>query len=95
MKTKRKLINNVYFLNYNNLKKIVKKMNYFEFKDSLELNLLYIIDFKKNGEIAPLSHVVSSIKNIILNKNKIEFLKKIDKEIIQDAIKTKKFEIYY
>ena len=93
--TKRKLINDVSFLNNDNLKKIVKKMNYFELKDSLELNLLYIIDFKNNGEIAPLSHVVSSIKNIILNKNKIEFLKKIDKDIIQDAINTKKFEIYY
>ena len=93
--TKRKLINDIFFLNNDNLKKIVKKMNYFELKDSLELNLLYIIDFKNNGEIAPLSHVVSSIKNIILNKNKIEFLKKIDKDIIQDAINTKKFEIYY
>ena len=93
--TKRKLINDISFLNNDNLKKIVKKMNYFELKDSLELNLLYIIDFKNNGEIAPLSHVVSSIKNIILNKNKIEFLKKIDKDIIQDAINTKKFEIYY
>ena len=69
-------------------------MNYFEYKDSLELYLLYVIDYKNNGEIAPLSHVVTSIKNIILNKNKIEYSKKIDKEIIQDAIKSKKFEIY-
>ena len=92
--TKKRLINNVSFIKNDNLKKYVKKMNYFEFEDSLELSLLYIIDYKKNGEIAPLSHVVSSIKNIILNKNKIEFSKKIDKEIIQDAIKSNKFEIF-
>ena len=69
-------------------------MNYFEYKDSIDLYLLYMIDNKINGEIAPLSHVVSSIKNIILNKNKVNFSKKIDKEIIQDAIKSNKFEVY-
>ena len=92
--TKKGLINNVSFINNSNIERYIKKMNYFEYKDSLELYLLYVIDFKKNGEIAPLSHVISSIKNIILNKNKVEFSKKIDKEIIQDAIKSKKFEIY-
>ena len=92
--SKKRLINNVSFINNNNIKRYTKKMNYFEYKDSLELYLLYVIDYKNNGEIAPLSHVVSSIKNIILNKNKIEYSKKIDKEIIQDAIKSKKFEIY-
>ena len=92
--SKKRLINNVSFINDNNIERYTKKMNYFEYKDSLELYLLYVIDYKNNGEIAPLSHVVSSIKNIILNKNKIEYSKKIDKEIIQDAIKSKKFEIY-
>ena len=92
--TKKRLINNVSFIKNDNLIKYVKKMHYFEFKDSLELSLLYVIDYKKNGEVAPLSHVISNIKNIILNKNKIEFSKKIDKEIIQDAIKSNKFEIF-
>ena len=92
--TKKRLINNVSFIKNDNLIKYVKKMHYFEFKDSLDLSLLYVIDYKKNGEVAPLSHVISNIKNIILNKNKIEFSKKIDKEIIQDAIKSNKFEIF-
>ena len=92
--TKKRLINNVSFIKNDNLKKYVKKMHYFEFEDSLELSLLYVIDYKKNGEIAPLSHVIPSIRNIILNKNKIEFSKKIDKEIIQDAFKSNKFEIF-
>ena len=92
--SKKRLINNVSFIKNDNLKKYVKKMQYFEFEDSLQLSLLYIIDYKKNGEIAPLSHVISNIRNIILNKNKIEFSKKIDKEIIQDAVKSKKFEIF-
>jgi len=93
--SKKKLIDEISFLNNNNLKTYIKKLNYFEVKDSLELFLLYVVDFKKRGEIAPLSHVVSEVKNIILNQKKIELSKKIDKEIIQDAIKSKKFEIYY
>ena len=92
--SKKTLINSVSFINNNNLKKYIKKMNYFEYKDSLDLYLLYMIDNKKSGDIAPLSYVVPSIKNIILNKNKVDLSKKIDKEIIQDAIKSNKFEIY-
>ena len=92
--SKKTLINSVSFINNNNLKKYIKKMNYFEYRDSLDLYLLYMIDNKKNGDIAPLSYVVPSIKNIILNKNKVNLSKKIDKEIIQDAIKSNKFEIY-
>mgnify|MGYP001354589911 FL=1 len=92
--SKKTLINSVSFINNNNLKKYTKKMNYFEYKDSLDLYLLYMIDNKKNGDIAPLYYVVPSIKNIILNKNKVNLSKKIDKEIIQDAIKSNKFEIY-
>ena len=92
--SKKTFLNRVSFVNNNNIKRYSKKMNYFEYKDSLDLYLLYMIDNKKNGEIAPFSHVASSIKNIILNRNKVNFSKKIDKEIIQDAIKSNKFEIY-
>ena len=92
--SKKTFLNRVSFVNNNNIKRYSKKMNYFEYKDSLDLYLLYMIDNKKNGEIAPFSHVVSSIKNIILNRKKVNFSKKIDKEIIQDAIKSNKFEIY-
>lgn len=92
--SKKTFLDRVSFINNNNIIGYSKKMNYFEYKDSLDLYLLYMIDNKKNGEIAPLSHVTLSIKNIILNKNKVKFSKKIDKEIIQDAIKSNKFEIY-
>jgi len=68
--SKKKLIDEISFLNNNNLKTYIKKLNYFEVKDSLELFLLYVVDFKKRGEIAPLSHVVSEVKNIILNQKK-------------------------
>jgi hypothetical protein len=46
------------------------------------------------NQIAPLPYIENTIKKIVFNKKKIEFLKEFDKDILRDAIKTKKFETY-
>ena len=46
------------------------------------------------NQIAPLPYIENTIKNIVFNKKKIGFLKEFDKDILRDAIKTKKFETY-
>jgi hypothetical protein len=45
-------------------------------------------------DIAPLSYIKPSLKLIILNKRKLELIKKLEKDITQDAIKNNEFEIY-
>jgi hypothetical protein len=63
-------------------------------KDSLALYLLALVDRLDRGSIAPLSYVENTIKDVVFNKRKIEFLRYFDNNILQDAIKTKKFETY-
>jgi hypothetical protein len=50
-----------------------------------------VLDLK---DIAPLSYIKPSLKLIILNKRKLELIKKLEKDITQDAIKNNEFEIY-
>jgi len=46
------------------------------------------------NDIAPLEYVRPTINQIINNKRKLALIKRLEKEIKDDAIKNKKFEIY-
>ena len=56
--------------------------------------MFFIKDFLDKGELAPNEIYTSKIKNIILNKRKQELIKQFEKDILQDAIKSKTFEKY-
>ncbi|MBC91031.1 MAG: hypothetical protein CMC67_02650 [Flavobacteriaceae bacterium] len=72
----------------------IKKPQYFQFEQSLQLYLFKIEDYLKENEVSPFSHIKNSIRNLVFNQRKFEFLKKFDQDIINDAIENKKFEIY-
>ena len=84
----------VSFLNNENFDYYLKKQNFFEVKDSLDLYLFNVIERLGQDQIAPLPYVENTIKNIVFNKKKIDFIKDFDNGILKDAIKTKKFETY-
>ena len=84
----------VSFLNNENVDYYLKKQNYFEVKDSLDLYLFKVVQRLAQNQIAPLPYIENTIKNIVFNKKKIDFMKDFDSEILKDAIKTKKFETY-
>ena len=91
---KREIYDKVNLINADNQEIYLKKTKYYEVKDTLELYLFQLVERLDRNEIAPLSYIESTIKNIVLNRRKIEFLRNFDNEILQDAIKTKKFETY-
>ena len=84
----------LYFLDQRQQERFLKTPNYYEVKDSLAIYLLVLVERLDRGIIAPLSHVENTIKDVVFNKRKIEFLKSFDNDILQDAIKHKKFETY-
>jgi hypothetical protein len=92
--TEQDLLSEVAFLNKENLPQYIKKSQFFEIKDAMEVYLLLINDYRNNGETAPLDYVTPTIKNILLNQRKIEFLRQFDTEIIHDAIQSKNYEVY-
>lgn len=72
----------------------LKKQNFLQLEDSLGVYLVAVEDVKFRNEQAPLEYSLPTIKQILLNKRKLELIKKLEKDITQDAIKNKKFEIY-
>ena len=81
-------------LNAENKKELLKKSNFIQLKDSLGLYLMQINEVLFRNEIAPIEFVMPTIKQIVINKRKLEFIKELEKDITKDAIKNKQFEIF-
>lgn len=73
---------------------LLKKDHFFEIKDSLGVYLVAVEDVKLRTEQAPLEYSLPTIEQILLNRQKLQLIKKLEKDITQDAIKNKEFEIY-
>lgn len=81
-------------INANNKSELLKKSNFIQLKDSLDLYLVQTKDVLFQNDLAPLEYVKPTIKQIVFNKRKLELIKELEKEITKDAIKNKQFEIY-
>ena len=92
--TKRDFFNQVDIVNYENQKKYVKKGQLISKRDSMYVNLLFIDDILQANSVAPRSYLTDRIKSTIYNNRKILLIKQLNKEIINDAIKSKKYELY-
>jgi len=73
---------------------LLKKSNFAQLQDSLGVYLVKVEDVLLPNDTAPFSYVEPTIRQIILNKRKLELIKKLEKDITKDAIKNKNFEIY-
>ncbi|MBO6660956.1 MAG: peptidyl-prolyl cis-trans isomerase [Roseivirga sp.] len=72
----------------------LKTTRYTEETDSLYLYLLKIDDYKISEEISPLEFVREDIRNIILNKRKVELAKSLENEVFQNAKENEDYKIY-
>ena len=75
-------------------KVLLKKPNFIQLKDSLGLYLIQINEFLEQGNPAPIEYVSPTLKQIVINNRKLKLIKKLKSDIVDDAIKNKKFEIY-
>ena len=73
---------------------VLKKSNFSQLQDSLGVYLVKIENVLNPNDTAPFSYVKPTLKQIILNKRKLELIKKLEKDITKDAIETNNFEIY-
>ena len=91
---KSNLLSEISFLNQENLNKYIKKSQFFEIEDSLGVYLFFVKNHLMKGDIPPNEVLSPTIKNIILNQRKLKFNKQFEKDILNDAIKSKTYEIY-
>ena len=75
-------------------KRFLKSNRFFEMEDSLDLYLVFVEEVRRRNDMAPISHVHSTLKQIILNKRKLEMLRQFDRDILNEAVKENIFETY-
>jgi len=79
---------------FNDEKQFLTRNNLIELKDSNYYYLVSIHDYKLQNELAPIEYVEGNIKNLIINKRKIEFLKQIEENVYKEGVRQSKFKIY-
>ena len=91
-----------YFSSINNkLPKFITEEEYFLentkgvwFEDQQYRHYVYIKNYQIKGSISPLSLEREKIRNVLLNKNKIQYLTQLEDELYQNALALKKIKIY-
>ncbi|WP_396161600.1 hypothetical protein [Flavobacterium sp.] len=91
-------INQVYeklpFLTEENKNKYISNGSYFQYLDSTTLWLVKVNKVLPKDNATPLEFLKPALKQIIINNRKLELVNTIEKEITNDAINDKKYEIY-
>ncbi|MCW5910329.1 MAG: peptidyl-prolyl cis-trans isomerase [Cyclobacteriaceae bacterium] len=72
----------------------LRSYNYYETSDNEFLYFLKIDAYKMSDNVSPLEFVKQDIKNIILNKRKVELARKLEEEVYENAANRNDFEIY-
>jgi len=72
----------------------LKSNPYYETTDAESLYFLKIDEYKISDNVSPLEFVREEIRNIILNKRKVELAKKLEDDVYESAAKRKDFEVF-
>jgi len=72
----------------------LKTNKYYEVKDSTTMYYVAISAYKGKDSVSPLNFEIENIRTILLNKRKAELLKRMEDDLISDAVKRNKYEIF-
>ena len=92
--TERDVISSINFINQNNKSRYFIKDRLFSIDESNYYNFFIVDDILKSGNIPPKSYLYDRIKSTIINQRKLDILKDINQEILNDALKSRKYEVY-
>ena len=87
------LVKNTPLAEIPNKVQFLRNYNYYETSDENYLYFLKIDEYRISDSVSPLEFVRDEIRNILLNKRKVELVRKLEDEIYSDAQKRKEFEI--
>ncbi len=72
----------------------LRNNNYIEIKDAPLVYLIRFFDYEIKDGISPLSLETDNIRNVIINKRKVQFIKKLQQDIFNEAVQKNEIEIY-
>ena len=71
-----------------------RSVDVIEYKDNNFLYLIHMKEIVPRGDIAPFASVKEKIRDLILNKRKMDFSSHLERELYEDALNKKLFTIY-
>ncbi|WP_292889185.1 hypothetical protein [Nonlabens sp.] len=80
-------------INITNEKLYIKENKTWKLEDSLGVYLVRFNKVLQRGDRAPLSYVKPTVKQVLLNKSKLAYIKKLEKDLLNDAINSDKLKI--
>lgn len=80
-------------INPANEKFYIKENKTWKLEDSLGVYLVRFNKILTRGDRAPLSYVKPTVKQVLLNKSKLAYIKKLEKDLLNDAINSDKLKI--
>ena len=92
--TERDVISSIDFINQNNKSKYFIKNRLFTIEESNYTNFFIVDDILRSGNIPPISYLYERIKSTIVNQRKLNLLKNLNNDILNDALKSRKYEVY-
>ena len=81
------------FLNKQKLKSL-KNYSFLQSKDSLNLYIIKVLDFKKIGSYAPVDYVFPTLEYMSINQRKKKLTQLIKTDLIKNAIQNNELEIF-
>lgn len=82
------------FINPDNRDEYISAGKSIQQSDDKNMYLVKIANVIDKNQIAPYAYIKPTLREVILNQRKLDLIKKFEKEITDDAIKDKKYEIY-
>ena len=77
-----------------NKEEFLKNNRFVEVEDSLSYYFVNIRGFRIKNSISPLNFEMENIRNIIINKRKVQLISKMKNDIYEEALQNKDIEIY-
>ena len=75
------------------LDQFLKANPYYETSDDAYLYFFKVVEYRISDNVSPLEFVKDDVRNIILNKRKVELAKRLEDEVYNKALDQKEFEI--
>ncbi len=89
-----RIMEEIPLITFINEEKYLKKSQFFELQDSTEVYLGRVKDVLEIGDTAPFEYIAPDIRQLILNRRKLNYIRKLETEILDEAIKKNEFEVY-
>jgi hypothetical protein len=77
-----------------NPREMLTHTNMIEQKDDIYYYIVNIHDYELQNGAAPIEYMSENIKNLILNKRKIEFLQQVEENVFKEGLRQNKFKIF-